>query len=158
MQYLQALKTTNLTEKDNYYPFYAGYNSLFHIQNGVEHIAFKTNKVINQGNTFVTNSDEVFDIKNIFESNLKYSLYFLKISKNELKIDGGSSVEFVNIKHLLQILNEKNIVGLSNIDLQSNDLKLRFLNTKNHPNGTIKFKLFYKLTNLELARFLLIPE
>ena len=38
MQYLQALKTTNLTEKDNYYPFYAGYNSLFHIQNGVEHV------------------------------------------------------------------------------------------------------------------------
>lgn len=156
MQYLQALKTTNLTEKGNYYPFYAGYNSLFHVQNGVEYIAFETNKVINQGNTFVTNSENIFNVKNIFESNLKYDLYFLKISKNELKIDGG--IEFINIKHLLQILNEKKIFGLYNIDLQSNDLKLRFLNTKNHPNGTIKFKLFYKLTNLELARFLLIPE
>lgn len=156
MQYLQALKTTNLTEKGNYYPFYAGYNSLFHVQNGVEHIAFKTNKVINQGNTFVPNSENIFNVKNIFESNLKYDLYFLKISKNELKIDG--SVEFVDIKHLLQILNEKKIFGLSNIDLQSNDLKLRFLNTKNHPHGTLKFKIFNTLTNVEVARFVLIPS
>ncbi len=166
-KYIKATKTTELTNAGDYYEFYEGCDNLFHVHSVIEdgvkkfvdNIAFKTNKVINVGNTFLPNSLNVFDMSKIRETTEKYSVYKIIGQNHNSHLDGGN-IDFVSKSHLAQILIEKR--ANSGVNLKELKQKHKIINLKNqnkhgYPLNSILVSFIYPENPKIKEKFVLIP-